>query len=133
MRPKLIALLAVSAFALFGCASGEVNTGSSVEPSESATFIATPDAEQTPAFEPGPEEMFLSTTTSTFEGGEDRVSKKVHHKMEDEYILERGHEYCELIESGKDVKPITDTALSDDYEIENRIMLGAQIFLCPAD
>ena len=133
MRPKLIALIAVSAFALVGCASGEAANEPSAEPSVTATVFATPDVEPSAISEPGPEEMFLSTTSSTFEGGEARVNKKVHYKMEDEYIMERGYEYCDQIEAGEDIEPMTDTALPDDYEIENRIMIGAQIFLCPVN
>ena len=127
MRPKLIALIAVSAFALVGCATSET----SVEPTATVTVTATPEAEPALPAEPESEDMFANTLSSTFDGKESKISKSVRYKMEESYYVDRGEEYCEQVEAGKKVEPMTDTALDDDYAIEHRIMSSAQVFLCP--
>ncbi|MEV7644727.1 MULTISPECIES: hypothetical protein [Actinomycetes] len=131
MRPKLFAVLAISAVALVGCsaaapASEPAPTG--VQAS-APVQTAVPEVVETPA----PEEMFLDSLNATFDGKESQVDKSVRHKMRDSYISERGEEYCELVESGKPVEPMTDTSLNIDYEIENRILSSAQTFLCPSN
>lgn len=129
MRPKLIALLAVSAFALVGCSAGEPSaepTATRTEDSNAHLLPPVPTVE-----EPGPEDMFINTLSTTFEGNESKIDKLVRYKMEESYYVDRGEEYCEQVEAGKKVEPMVDTELDNDYEIEHRIMISAQIFLCP--
>lgn len=127
MRPKLIALLAVSALALVGCSAGEP----SVEPTATVTVTATPEAEPALPAEPKPADMFANSLSSTFEGKEPQFNKSVRHKLDESYYMDRGEEYCDLIDAGKKVEPMASTASEDDYEIEHRIMINSQTFLCP--
>lgn len=157
MRPKLLSLLALSAIALVGCSAPTPNStepektptkvtettdpstgetinldanGYEIEPSETAN--PGPMQERPPAG-PEPEHIFNSSLASTFEGKEDRIDKSIRHKLKESYYVDRGKVYCEKVESGEEVEPMTDTKLDDDYVIEQQIMLSAQIFLCPID
>lgn len=134
MRPKLIALIAVSAVALVGCATNE----SPVETQKTIAEPATSEPEQVvptedPYAERSVEEFYVDSLVDTFARGKNNVPESLHYKMEEAYIMERGEYYCEKVEAGKKVEQIRNLDGNIEDEIENRIILDATMFLCPSE
>ena len=103
MRPKLIALIAVSAVALVGCASGETGTSQATSsPSESPKVEAAPlvmsEAQATveESAEPTPESSetdFISFMQPDFSGWKGEFPA-------DEELLAAGYLACEKLDDG---------------------------------
>lgn len=129
MRPKLIALLAVSAVALVGCASGETASKPIADPSQSVTVAAEPSPSQDAT---ASKDAFL-TQLEVIKEKKSQLEGKLKKKASDEYMLERGDKYCELLEDNELVEPIYSNGKdATDLQIESMILQSARINLCPA-
>ncbi|MGJ3403270.1 hypothetical protein [Glutamicibacter sp. Je.9.36] len=130
MRPKLIALLAVPVFALFGCSAAK----STPEPTATVTVTATPsasaensnDAEPTLAV---PEES-LSPEENYLNGA--RMSDHSLSKMTDKELLKLAEQSCERLAEGEKIPEVITAGsetkrLSANMAVRN--MAGSQ--LCP--
>lgn len=63
---------------------------------------------------------------------ESQLEGKLKKKASDEYMLERGGKYCELLEDNDLVEPIySDGKDATDMQIEGMILQSARINLCP--
>lgn len=92
MRPKLIALIAFSAFALVGCATSEP----SVEPTATVTVTATPEPEPTPEPAPSDKPSSLIVEDSAFaDFAETRASVHGAKKPNREKVIDALYEFCE--------------------------------------
>lgn len=130
MRPKLIALIAVSAVALVGCASGETASAPSVESSQAATVAAEPSPSQDAN---ASKDAFLAQL-EVIKEKKSQLEGKLKKKASDEYMLERGDKYCELLEDNDLVEPIySDGKDATDMQIEGMILQSARINLCPVN
>ena len=131
MRPKLIALLAVSAVALVGCAASEPT----VEPAQPSA--STPDAaelSETLEAEPTsePKDLFLESVHAVVDGNEDIFKGKEQNMISESYWLEKSDKYCEQIESGN--TPVEPSTLSaNGIQLERTIISSASQHLCPTD
>lgn len=134
MRPKLFAIVAVSAFALVGCATNEDPVATQqtiVEPATSEPEQVVPT--EGPYAERSAEEFYVDSLVHTFESGKNNVPESLHYKVEEAYIMERGEYYCDKVEAGKEVEQIRNLDGNIEDEIENRIILSATMFLCPSE
>ena len=130
MRPKLIALIAVSAFALVGCSSGEAANEPSAEPSVTATVTAAASPIQDAN---ASKDAFLAQL-EVIKEKKSQLEGKLKKKASDEYMLERGDKYCELLEDNDLVEPIySDGKDATDMQIEGMILQSARINLCPVN
>lgn len=128
MRPKLIALIAVSTVALVGCASGEAVSKTSVEPSNTVTIAPEPSPSQDAT---ASKDAFLAQL-EVIKEKESQLEGKLKKKASDEYMLERGDKYCELLEDNDLVEPIYSNGKdATDLQIEGMILQSARINLCP--
>lgn len=132
MRPKFVALLAVSVLALVGCsAASETAPG----PAGGAPASATPSAsvEPSPSKEVGEDEEAFIEGLSTVTDKASQLPKNLRSKAEYSYMLKRGKEYCETIAEKGTAEPEQTVNNADDLAIESMILISAQIYLCPAD
>lgn len=134
MRPKFVALVAVSALALVGCSSA---ADPAPEPTSTATVAATSPANA----EPSPsaptaadaEENFLGMMENSIGIDADKYSKNLQPKLESSYWLDRGEELCDEVEPGGAVTMPTGIRSSEEYRIESSIAVAASSYLCPTD
>lgn len=130
MRPRIFALLAVSAVALVGCSAAE----STPEPTATVTVTATPAAspDETAQAEPrlavpnetlSPEQKYLNGA---------RMSDHALSKMTDKELLKLAEQSCERLAEGEKIPELVTTGsetkrLSANMAIRNAA--GSQ--LCP--
>lgn len=130
MRPKLIALIAISAVALVGCASGEAASETNAEPSNTVTIAPDPSPIQDAT---ASKDAFLDQL-EVIKEKENQLEGKLKKKASDKYMLERGDKYCELLEDNDLVEPIySDGKDATDMQIEGMILQSARINLCPVN
>ena len=130
MRPRIYAVLAVSAFALVGCGASEP----SAQPIATVTVTATPSAsaEKTTQAEPTlvvPEES-LSPEEKYLNGA--RMSDHALSKMTDKELLKLAEQSCDRLAEGEKIPEVVTTGgetkrLSANMAIRNAA--GSQ--LCP--
>ncbi len=135
MRPKLVSLLAVSALALVGCSAAEPAPTTTPAPTATETLNATPsesaEAESSQEAD-GDEEAFLAQLTFIRDAKED-LSGDLKKKTSETYQLERGEEYCELLEKDPMTEPrYKDGTDATDLQIESNILMAAKLHLCPS-
>lgn len=130
MRPRIFALLAVSAVALTGCSTSDVTP----EPTATVTVTAAPRAtpEETAQAEPTlvvPEES-LSPEQKYLNGA--RKQSEILNDMSDSELLDLAHESCEQMEDGSRLPEVVgsnDAPLVQSANIVVYGMAGSQ--LCP--
>jgi len=131
MRPKFVALLALSALALVGCSA---DADPAPEPTVTAPVTATPSAsaDSSASQESGTDEEAFLAQLSTLSDKKEELPPKFQKKVTEKYMLDRGEMYCEMSEKDRNIKPITSgESTGTDNGIETRILMSAQMNLCP--
>ena len=133
MRPKFVALVAVSALALVVCSSA-------AEPAPAPTATSTVAATSPASAADGPTKTDNAAAEAAFIEGLSTVTdkasqlpKNLRSKAEDSYLLKRGKEYCETIAQTGTAEPEQTVNNADDLAIEAMILNSARTNLCPAD
>lgn len=136
MRPKFVALFAVSVLALAGCSSAAEPAPEPTEPAapEARQAIDPPvSAEPSPSQEAnGDEEAFLAQL-AFIRDAKENLSGDLKKKTSETYQLDRGKKYCELLEEDPMTEPLyKDGKDATDLQIESNILMAAKLHLCPS-
>lgn len=122
MRPKLFALIAVSAVALVGCATAET---SEPQPTVTVTAVPSASAEKTAQAEPAlsPQDQYLNGV---------RKQSEVLKDMSDSELLDLAQESCEQMEDGSRLPEVAGSNSDPDIQSANIVVYGmAGSQLCP--
>lgn len=131
MRPKLVALLAVSAIALVGCSA---TAEPLPEPSATISAPTNPPAATQPeeTNTAGKQEEAFLTQLSDIKDKADQLEGNLKKKATDSYLIKRGEKYCDLLEETEAVEPLPSNSNdTTDYQIETMILQSARTNLCP--
>lgn len=119
MRPKLIALVAVSAAALAGCSAPE---SSEPQPTVTVTAVPSASAESVSAASDGDPELFLKSIDFRWIG---------EQQFSEAELLDAGRDACKQLRDGVDILEVESELPGISDENQDALAVAAQSQFCP--